>query len=186
MDYTKVISTVKKYAFAIVNELGGVLDDIATKLDSLPQDVQSVKNAFDAWKADWTQARAIKLDNLDAKVSTRATAADMGTALEQINVLLGKGTVKSVQRGVVQWASTNKLFGKEVTVNLAQVNPSKTIVLLQASHGKFNSDGNYVAQASLASLSATSMQLNVTVLCNAAPYFSNSTIYASWQVIEFY
>lgn len=58
---------------------------VLPKLESLPQDVQSVKNAFDAWKADWTQARAIKLDNLDAKVSTRATAADMGTALERIN-----------------------------------------------------------------------------------------------------
>lgn len=172
MDYTKVISTVKKYAIAIVNELGGELDGIATNLDT--------------WKADWTQARAIKLDNLDAKVSTRATAADMGTALEQINTLLGKGTVKSVQRGVVQWASTANWCGKEVTVNLAQVNPSKTIVLLQSSHGKFDSEGEYVAQASLASLSATSMRLNVSVFYNAGPYPSNDTIYASWQVIEFY
>lgn len=171
-DYNRVQSYIKSH--------------VLPKLESLPQDVQSVKNAFDAWKADWTQARAIKLDNLDAKVSTRATAADMGTALEQINALLGKGTVKSVQRGVVQWASTANWCGKEVTVNLAQVNPSKTIVLLQASHGKIDSDGNYVAQASLASLSATSMQLNVTVFCNAAPYLSNRTIYASWQVIEFY
>lgn len=186
MDYTKVISTVKKYAFAIVNELGGELDDIATKLDSLPQDVQSVKNAFDAWKADWTQARAIKLDNLDAKVSTRATAADMGTALEQINVLLGKGTVKSVQRGVVQWKASDGVYGKEVTVDFAQVNPSKTIVILQASNNALDGRSRHVAQASLASLSATSMQLNVSVLYNADPYFSDNTIYASWQVIEFY
>lgn len=60
---------------------------VLPKLDSLPHDVQSVKQAFDAWKADWTQARAIKLDNLDAKVSTRATAADMGTALERVGAL---------------------------------------------------------------------------------------------------
>lgn len=169
-DYNRVQSYIKSH--------------VLPKLDSLPTDVQSVKNAFDAWKADWTQARAIKLDNLDAKVSTRATAADMGIALERINALLDKGTVKSVQRGVVQWASTAKWCGQEVTVNLAQVNPSKTIVLLQASHGKIDSDPSYVAQASLASLSATSMQLNVTVFSNGYP--TNSTIYASWQVIEFY
>lgn len=170
MDYNRVQSYIKSH--------------VLPKLDSLPQDVQSVKNAFDAWKADWTQARAIKLDNLDAKVSTRATAADMGTALEKINALLGKGTIKSVQRGVVQWASAAKWCGKEVTVDLAQVNPSKTIVLLQASHGKIDGDPSYVAQASLASLSATSMQLNVTVFSNGYP--TNSTVYASWQVIEFY
>lgn len=171
-DYNRVQSYIKSH--------------VLPKLDSLPQDVQSVKNAFDTWKADWTQARAIKLDNLDAKVSTRATAADMGTALEQINALLGKGTVKSVQRGVVQWESTVNLCGREVTVNLAQVNPSKTIVLLQASQGEFDSKGKFAAQASLASLSATSMQINVNVFYNSGPSASNSAIYASWQVIEFY
>ena len=72
-DYNRVQSYIKSH--------------VLPKLDSLPTDVQSVKNAFDAWKEDWTQARAIKLDNLDAKVSTRATAADMGTALERVGAL---------------------------------------------------------------------------------------------------
>lgn len=72
-DYNRVQSYIKSH--------------VLPKLDSLPDDVASVKNAFDAWKADWTQARAIKLDNLDAKVSTRATAADMGTALERVEAL---------------------------------------------------------------------------------------------------
>lgn len=178
-DYNRVQSYIKSH--------------VLPKLDSLPGDVQSVKQAFDAWKADWTQARAVKLDNLDATISSRASSQQVDsvrggvdTTLQGVTELLSKGTVKSVQRGVVQWASTAKWCGKEVTVNLAQVNPSKTIVLLQSSHGKFDSDGNYVAQASLASLSATSMQLNVTIFCNAAPYVSNSTVYASWQVIEFY
>ena len=72
-DYNRVQSYIKSH--------------VLPKLDSLPDDVASVKNAFDAWKADWTQARAIKLDNLDTKVSTRATAADMGTALERVEAL---------------------------------------------------------------------------------------------------
>lgn len=73
MDYNRVQSYIKSH--------------VLPKLESLPQDVQSVKQAFDAWKADWTQARAFNLDNLDAKVSTRATAADMGTALERVGSL---------------------------------------------------------------------------------------------------
>ena len=178
MDYNRVQSYIKSH--------------VLPKLDSLPTDVQSVKNAFDAWKADWTQARAIKLDNLDATISSRASSQQVDgvrggvdTTLQGVTELLSKGTVKSVQRGVVQWASSNKMCGKEVTVNFAQVNPSKTIVLLQASHGDFNSKPVHVAQASLASLSATSMQLNVSILSNNQ-YFSNESIFASWQVVEFY
>lgn len=173
MDYTKVISTVKKYAIAIVDELGGALDGIATKLETF---YQAIKQETDA----------IKTDVAGVKSDVAGVRGEVDTTLQGVTELLSKGAVKSVQRGVVQWASTAKWCGKEVTVNLAQVNPSKTIVILQSSHGKLDSDGNYVAQASLVSLSATSMQLNVTVFCNAAPYLPNSTIYASWQVIEFY
>ena len=60
MDYNRVQSYIKSH--------------VLPKLDSLPGDVQSVKNAFDVWKADWTQARATKLDNLDATISSRASS----------------------------------------------------------------------------------------------------------------
>ena len=166
MDYTKVISTVKKYALAIVEET-------TTRLETL---YTSIKRETDA----------IKTDVATVKTDVGGVRGGVDTTLQGVTELLSKGTVKSVQRGVVQWVSSSSMCGKEVTVNLAQVNPSKTIVLLQSSHGEFGSDGNYVAQASLASLSATSMQLNVTIFCNVAPYMSNSTAYASWQVIEFY
>ena len=178
MDYNRVQSYIKSH--------------VLPKLDSLPDDVKSVKNAFDAWKADWTQARAIKLDNLDATISSRASSQQVGgvqlgvdTTLQRLTELLSKSVVKSVQRGVVQWESKNNMCGKEVTVNFAQVNPSKTIVLLQASHGDFDDKPTHVAQASLASLSATSMQLNVSILSDSQ-YFYNESIFASWQVVEFY
>lgn len=58
----------------ISTEIERAKNAIEKKLDSLPQDVQSVKQAFDAWKADWTQARAVKLDNLDATISSRASS----------------------------------------------------------------------------------------------------------------
>ena len=58
----------------ISTEIERAKNAIEKKLDSLPQDVQSVKQAFDAWKADWTTARAAKLDNLDATISSRASS----------------------------------------------------------------------------------------------------------------
>lgn len=60
MDYNRVQSYIKSH--------------VLPKIDSLPQDVQSVKNAFDTWRKDWTQARAVKLDNLDATISSRASS----------------------------------------------------------------------------------------------------------------
>lgn len=60
MDYNRVQSYIKS--------------QVLPKLDSLPQDVQSVKQAFDTWRKDWTQARAAKLDNLDATISSRASS----------------------------------------------------------------------------------------------------------------
>lgn len=77
------------------------------------------------------------------------------------------------------------MCGKEVTVNFAPVNPSKTIVLLQSSHGAFDKHAIYVVQASLAALDAASMQLNLSIF-SSSPSISNKSIYASWQVIEFY
>lgn len=63
MDYNRVQSYIKSH--------------VLPKLDSLPQDVQSVKQAFDTWRKDWTQARAAKLDNLDATISSRASSQDV-------------------------------------------------------------------------------------------------------------
>ena len=63
MDYNRVQSYIKSH--------------VLPKLDSLPDDVASVKQAFDTWRKDWTQARAAKLDNLDATISSRASSQDV-------------------------------------------------------------------------------------------------------------
>lgn len=169
MDYTKILSALRR-----------VKDALEKKIDAVNTSVSGLPNTLD------TQFTAVKNDIAGVKTDVAGVRGGVDTNLQHLTELLSKGTVKSVQRGVVQWASTVNWCGQEVTVNLAQVNPSKTIVLLQASNGKVDGKGHYVAQASLASLSATSMQLNVSVFYNADPYAPNSTIYASWQVIEFY
>ena len=194
MDYTKVISTVKKYAIAIVDELGGALDGIATKLETfyqaIKQETNAIKTDVAGVKTDVggvkTDVAGVKSDVAGVKSDVAGVRGGVDTTLQGVTELLSKGTVKSVQRGVVQWKTSDGVYGKEVTVNFAQVNPSKTIVILQASNNALDGRSRHVAQASLASLSATSMQLNVSVLYNADPYLSNNSIYASWQVIEFY
>lgn len=93
MDYNRVQSYIKAH--------------VLPKLDSLPQDVQSVKNAFDAWKADWTQARAVKLDNLDATISSRASSqavdgvrGGVDTTLQRLTDL--EGSVARLQDGLAE------------------------------------------------------------------------------------
>ena len=83
-DYNRVQSYIKSH--------------VLPKLDSLPGDVQSVKNAFDAWKADWTQARAVKLDNLDATISSRASSQQADTTLQRLTTL--EGSVGQVEQDV--------------------------------------------------------------------------------------
>lgn len=91
MDYNRVQSYIKSH--------------VLPKLDSLPDDVASVKQAFDAWKADWTQARAVKLDNLDATISSRASSQQVDdvrggvdTTLQRLTDL--EGSVARLQEGV--------------------------------------------------------------------------------------
>lgn len=91
MDYNRVQSYIKSH--------------VLPKLDSLPQDVQSVKQAFDAWKADWTTARAAKLDNLDATISSRASSqavdgvrGGVDTTLQRLTTL--EGSVAKLEQGL--------------------------------------------------------------------------------------
>lgn len=79
---------------------------VLPKLDSLPQDVQSVKNAFDAWKADWTTARAIKLDNLDATISSRASSQQVDTTLQRLTTL--ESSVAKLEHGLASVESDIK------------------------------------------------------------------------------
>ena len=92
MDYNRVQSYIKSH--------------VLPKLDSLPQDVQSVKQAFDAWKADWTQARAVKLDNLDATISSRASSQQVDGVRGGVDTTITKlatleGSVARLQDGLV-------------------------------------------------------------------------------------
>lgn len=152
---------------------------LSSKIDKIDGSVSGLPNTLDSKFAD------VKNDVAGVKSDVAGVRGGVDTSLQGLTELLSKGVVKSVQKGVFQWAPDVDVYGKKVTVNFGQVNPSKTIVLLQSSHGNFKEYFGYVVQASLVSLSETSMKLNVSILTNDTPD-SRSPLYVSWQVIEFY
>lgn len=82
MDYTKVISTVKKYAFAIADKLRQVSNDIIGELESF---YQAIKQETDAIKTGMagvkTDVAGVKTDV--AEVKSAITAANQ--LADQIN-----------------------------------------------------------------------------------------------------
>lgn len=117
MDYTKVISTVKKYAIAIVNELGGALDDIATKIkqgtDAIKTDVASVKTDVASVKTD--------VGVVDNKVTTLdTTLTSMDSKIDKVGI----DAEKAANRGGFDLVSD----GTEVPKNFS----STTILITSA------------------------------------------------------
>lgn len=84
MDYTKVISTVKKYAIAIVDELGGALDGIATKLETF---YQAIKQETDAIKTD---VAGVKSDVASVKSDVAEVKQAIGTASQLADAINGE------------------------------------------------------------------------------------------------
>lgn len=175
MDYTKVLSALNRVKGALEKKIDAVNTSVSGLPDTLDTQFTAVKNDI----------ATVKTDVAGVKTDVAGVRGGVDTTLQGLTELLNKGVVKSVQRGVLQWAPDVDVYGKKVTVNFGQVNPSKTIVLLQQSHGKFGEFYGYVVQASLVSLSETSMKLNVSIFTTDTPD-SSSPLYASWQVIEFY
>ena len=100
MDYTKVISTVKKYAIAIVDELGGTLDGIATKLETF---YQAIKQETDAIKTDVagvkTDVAGVKSDVAGVKsdvAGVKSDVAGVGSKVDGVKSDIAK-TAKSTE-----------------------------------------------------------------------------------------
>ena len=83
MDYTKVISTVKKYAFAIADELRRVSNDIIGELESFYQAIKQETNAIK------TDVAGVKTDVgvVDNKVTTLdTTLTSMDSKIDKVGV----------------------------------------------------------------------------------------------------
>ena len=90
MDYTKVISTVKKSAIAIVNELGGALEYIATKIkqetDAIKTDVAGVKTDVATVKTD---VAGVKTDVAGVKTDVAGVGSKVDGATNDIKKSIG-------------------------------------------------------------------------------------------------
>lgn len=45
-------------------------------------ELRRLRESWDSWKADWSTARANKLDNLDVTISSRASSRDVDNVRE--------------------------------------------------------------------------------------------------------
>lgn len=148
-------------------------------LENLGNSLTNLVSSFTSHIANWTAARAAKLDNLDTTVSSRAPS---NTALSNtvwtntragyldklnsgitVSSLSGK-IVKRIQRGIANPPSGNS-YSATGNITITAVNMNKAIVICS---------GGETAFARLTS--ATNIQ-----------YCTYSTSYKmAWEVIEFY
>lgn len=143
--------------------------------------------------AAWTAARAAKMDNLDAKISTRAPASTALSTAQWTNTRAGyldklnsgvpitsmPSVIKSVQRGII----TIPANSKEASATLTQsVNLNKAVVLYGGAigggyiHGSSGIPGDWDARLVLAAAN------KVTV---TRAYASSYTATVPYQVLEF-
>ena len=141
--------------------------------------------------AAWTAARAAKMDNLDAKISTRAPASTALSTAQWTNTRAGyldklnsgvpitsmPSVIKSVQRGII----TIPANSKEASATLTQsVNLNKAVVLYGGSidDGTISAGTPGLWDARL--VLTTSHEVTVT-----RAYASSYTATVSYQVLGF-
>lgn len=108
--------------------------------------------------ATWTDARAAKVDNLDAVLSTLP------------------GRVKSIQTGTVQISD-----GSQPTVSISSVVTGKSIILVHAYRSWWRAADNIVYSPYVTFNSPTQLQISTS----ATGIFDNDTA-IKWTVVEYY
>ena len=175
-----------------VNSKVGTTGDAASGT-SLFAKVNNLLNTLANHVAAWTSARAAKMDNLDAAISSRAPASTaLSTAqwtntragyLDKLNSgvavssLTGK-IVKSIQRGTV----IIEIGETEATAKISYVDVNKAIVVFSGSSIKnFSGEINRMSMSAMARLT-----LESATQIKAVRYNSDGEATVPYQVIEFY
>lgn len=92
-----------------------------------------------------------------------------------ITSLLGKGCIKSVQRGVLNSQAFSG--GQTFSIPISQIDAEKGVLISEV-NGRGNTSGNFP-------FTSISLSGNTIILKNEDTRY-NSTITCSWQVVEFY
>lgn len=95
-----------------------------------------------------------------------------------------QGIVKSVQRGKYSLSVNQDLNGSYGTITITDVNPYKSLVIMEG-HTPFSTYGDYVSTIQPYIESFDGYRLTFYYYTPFAPN-SPTTMYISWQVIEFY
>ena len=189
----------------VVSRITGIDGKIGTTTDTGgTSSAGSIFAKINKLLTDWTSTRAGRIDSIYTNTNTSTTSSSTGTLSQKLNYIKGligtsgdsgtntvlgllsgissKGTVKSVQRGVVN--TQNK-----TTININSINPSKSIVLLDnqyigyaygESGTSFGSERYFVKGSYIASVTANSITITENYVDSGT--YGN----VSWQVIEFY
>lgn len=171
------------------------LDEILALLENTTYGLNALKTLLNSKNVDLTPVTSgvttvqntlnnttYGLNALKTAINGRAnetTVAAIKTLLENssyglsaIKTTTSQGCVKSVQRGV----ATGNVGDTNVTITINAINPSKSLVILNAS----TTSGSYAV------LTPYVVSLTSTVLTVSSHYSSQSAKSFSWQVIEFY
>lgn len=97
-----------------------------------------------------------------------------------INALLAKSAVKSVQRGIANFTSTQQSGIQTHEITIATIDPSKAFCIVGYDSG---SNAMFVSSATIRGYQLSADKITVTY---SAGSDETANFYIPWQVIEFY
>lgn len=123
---------------------------------------------------DWTTARAGKIDNIDAAISTRASQASITTLQNTANAI-NTATTELINGRVVKSVQIGNMVPTLMpqTVSHSAVNISKSIIILNGDAGD-----SYPVPPYITGRTSTSFTVSNARNASKPPF--------SWQIIEFY
>ena len=134
-----------------------------------------LKQIYDYLTGNLSTTRAAKIDNLNATISSRATASSVWTNGTRTLTSM-PSVIKSIQRGTFKG---NMEAGSSVSIPISEVNTSKAFVNLPTSAARSSSTFH------LGSLSARLRSSTLLYLKWSNTYDGDFTREISWEVIEF-
>lgn len=148
-----------------------------------------LKTISDYLTTNWTTARAAKVDNLDAAVTTRAASATALTNAIWTDARAAKLDA-AIQTSVIQSVQTGSFNGFNLTgtgedanykdITISAVTVAKSIVLMQ---GSFTSNPGTELYTCLGRLTSTT---NLRVSSKSVMDTSSGNVpYVRWTVVEF-
>lgn len=134
-----------------------------------------LKTISDYLTTYWTSARAGKVDNLDAAISTRASAASLSAAAAYLDATVSsrQSSIKAIQRGTIVISGGSA----SATATITSVVTSKTELRYLGSLARW--DGTNATSTPMIVLT------NSTTITASRPYTDANSATVSWELTEY-